>query len=131
MENNFVAFASGFYGDGIFRFGKHKGKTFVEVATSDDADYFLWLLRESNPQYKTTYAHDKGWAKRNGFKLHKLLPKEVDRFQEAVFVKEARMKLSSDLAEFIERNLPRLKEEAKRCKDAYDANRYEELTRDW
>ena len=43
MENNFIALASGFICDGTFRFGKHKGKSFVEVAESRDADYFMWL----------------------------------------------------------------------------------------
>jgi hypothetical protein len=46
MENNFIALANGFTCDGTFRFGKHKGKSFVEVATDlKEPDYFLWLRR--------------------------------------------------------------------------------------
>lgn len=46
MENNFLALVNGFTCDGTFRFGKHKGKSFIEVATDlKEPDYFLWLRR--------------------------------------------------------------------------------------
>lgn len=46
MENNFLALTNGFTCDGTFRFGKYKGKSFVEVATDlKEPDYFLWLRR--------------------------------------------------------------------------------------
>jgi hypothetical protein len=46
MENNFIALANGFTCDGTFKFGKHKGKSFVEVATDlKEPDYFLWLRK--------------------------------------------------------------------------------------
>lgn len=44
MKNNFVALAHGFTCDGIFKFGKHKGKSYIEVATHlKEPNYFLWL----------------------------------------------------------------------------------------
>jgi hypothetical protein len=44
MENNFITLTSGFTCDGIFGFGKHKGKSFIEVATElKEPDYFLWI----------------------------------------------------------------------------------------
>ena len=46
MDNNFITLANGFTCDGTFRFGKHKGKSFVEVTTDlKEPDYFLWLRR--------------------------------------------------------------------------------------
>jgi hypothetical protein len=46
MENNFIALANGFTRDGTFKFGKHKNKSFVEVATNlKEPDYFLWLRK--------------------------------------------------------------------------------------
>jgi len=85
MENNFI-------GGGTFRFGKYKGKSFIDVALSDEADYFIWL-----------------WERSEKGKLY----------------------LDSDLHEFIKKNLSRLRQEAKRCKEAYEADRYDELMRDW
>jgi len=92
MENNFIALASGFTCDGVFNFGKHKGKSFIEVAESRDADYFMWL-----------------WSKKEKGGIY----------------------LDKELFHFIISNLDRLKKEGKRCKDIYDAERYDELIRDW
>jgi hypothetical protein len=44
MDNDYITLASGFTCNGFFKFGKHKGKSFIEVATDlKEPDYFLWL----------------------------------------------------------------------------------------
>lgn len=44
MENSYIALCNSLIGDGVFRFGKHKGKTYSDVAIMEkEPDYFLWL----------------------------------------------------------------------------------------
>lgn len=128
MENNFVALASGFTCDGVFRFGKHKGKSFVEVAQSDDADYFMWLWEESQP--KETVTSDEAWIKHMGYTIVEVVEKHP-HWTDYKVRKKPTFYLDKDLKEFITKNFDRLKKEAKRCKDAYEAKRYDEIMRDW
>lgn len=127
MENNFIALSEGFLGDGKFTFGKHRGKSFVEVATSKDVDYFMWLWEKSKPKYKTAWAHDTVWAKKNGWEIVELLPKEKGKYQDAIFVQKPTFQLNQDLEQFIKSNFDRLKKESKRVKNLYKGQRYNEL----
>ena len=131
MENNFISLVEGYHGDGVFKFGKHKGKSFVEVATSDEVDYFMWLWQESNPKYKTTWAHDTSWAKHNGYKLIELLPKEEGKYQNAIFLKEPKFHLDTDLKHFIQINFEKLSEESKKSKERFRDSVIKEILDSW
>ena len=121
MENNFVALAYGFTCDGVFKFGKHKGKSFVEVATElKEPDYFLWLYKKSNPskikEHEPVFGENGvNWFHEQNYQIieKELIVKAINEWDKDIYrivaFKKPSFRLDNDLRYFIDSNLERLK----------------------